>query len=201
MREEMDKAKVEYEEGESSESKARKLIELHPELLDPELMAEIHRLMSKDVSPEYLDSLEEEAVVAPEAAPVPSMDRDNDYPQSFEMNKGYKYKSEEEMDKMDRKQLADYIRFLEGLVKEQPAMSDLSPLQPESLEGAKEEEEPKELASADMNIGMPDEEEDMDKEHPKDELSSDELKELIEGLLRLGMDVKIIKEYIDKYSK
>ena len=200
MREEMDKAKVEYEEGESSESKARKLLELHPELLDPELMAEIHRLMSKDVSPEYLDNIEEEAVVAPEAAPVPSLDRDNDYPQSFEMNKGYKYKSEEEMDKMDRQQMMEYARFLEGLMKEKPAMSDLSALQEESLEGAKEEEEPKELASADMNIGMPEEEEDMDKEHPQDELSSDELKELIEGLLRLGMDVKVIKEYIDKYS-
>ncbi len=204
MREEMDKAKVEYEEDESPESKAKKLLELHPELLDPELMAEIHRLMSKDVSPEYLDNIGEEAVVAPEAAPVPSMDRDNDYPQAFEMAKGYKYKSEDEMDKMDRKELYEYARFLEGLMKEKPAMSDLSALQEESLEGA-EEQEPKELASADMNIGMPEEEEkEMDKEVSEEaeelELSSNELKELIEGLLRLGMDVKVIKEYIDKYS-
>lgn len=203
MGEDMDKAKVEYEEDESAESKARKLLELHPELLDPELMAEIHRLMSKDVSPEYLNNLKEEAVVAPEAAPVPSMDRDNDYPQSFEMNKGYK--SDEEMDKMDRKELYEYARFLEGLMKEQDEdedaekMSDLSALQTESLEGAGPEPEPKELASADMNIGMPeDEEDDMDKE--QDELNADELKDLIEGLLRLGMDVKVIKEYIDKYS-
>ena len=105
----------------------------------------------------------------------------------------------------EMKELYEYARFLEGLMKEQDEdedaekMSDLSALQTESLEGAGPEPEPKELASADMNIGMPeDEEDDMDKE--QDELNADELKDLIEGLLRLGMDVKVIKEYIDKYS-
>ena len=71
----MDKAEIKYEDGESAEDKAKKLLERHPELNDKEIMAEIHSLMSK------------------------------------------KY-SDEEMDKMDSKQLIEYIRFLEGLSKE-----------------------------------------------------------------------------------
>lgn len=190
-KEEMDKAKVEYKEDESAESKARKLLELHPELLDPELMAEIHRLMAKDVSPEYLNNLKEEAVVAPEAAPVPSIDRDNDYPQSFEMNKGYKYKSEEEMDKMDSKQLIEYIRFLEGLNKE----SDLSPLQVESLE-----DDDKPLASEDhsMNMGESDEEEE---EIEIEDFTMQQLRDLLMGLMKLDIPVQKIKEYMERYIK
>jgi len=184
-------------------------------------------MMDKDVSPEYLDSLEEESVVSPEDVDAPEYDRDNNYPQDFEMEKGYKYKTDEEMDKMDRKQMVEYARFLEGLKKEKidyedgespeskakkllevhpelkdpeimaeihsqmDKMSDMSAIQPESLE---DDEQP--LASEDtsMNMGEPDEEKSYDK------MDDEELKKLIEEMIKLGLPVDVMKEYIDKYK-
>lgn len=43
----MDKAMIDYDKEESPESKAKKLLEKHPELKDPEVMAAIHSLMDK----------------------------------------------------------------------------------------------------------------------------------------------------------
>lgn len=157
--------------------------------------------LQKDVSPEYLDGLEEESVVSPEEVEVPAIDRDNDFPQSFEMQKGYKY-SKEEMDKMDRKEIYEYVRFLEGLKKEQcethkeedceecmDKQSDLSPIQPESLEDSIADEGPK------MNMG-----EDDEKEEEKEGLSMEELKRLLEEMLKLNLPVEVIKQQIDKYG-
>jgi len=146
--------------------------------------------MDKDVNPDYLESLEEESVVSPEKVVPPAIDRDNDYPQSFEMEKGY-YKTDEEMDKMDRKQMIDYARFLEGLVKE----SDLSPIQPQSLE-----DDDKPLASQDMNMGESDEEE-PEIELEVEGLSPEQLKELIMGMLQMKMPVSEMMSYIKRYSK
>ncbi len=157
--------------------------------------------LQKDVSPEYLDGLDEESVVSPEEVEVPDIDRDNDFPQSFEMQKGYKY-SKEEMDKMDRKEIYEYVRFLEGLKKEEcdthkeedceecmDKQSDLSPIQPESLEDSIADEGPK------MNMG-----EDDEKQEDKEGLSMEELKRLLEEMLKLNFPVEVIKQQIDKYG-
>jgi len=177
----MDKAEIKYEDGESPESKAKKLLDIHPELGDEEIMAEIHRLLSK------------------------------------------KY-SDEEMDKMDSKQLIEYIRFLEGLKKEymdydsgcddcedcegdcadcpkcrermeMDKQTDYSPIQPESLEGG-------ELASEGMNIGYEDGMvEDLDLEDQEDVLSREDLKALIIEMLKMGLPIEKILEKIKEYSK
>lgn len=182
-------------------------------------------MMDKDVNPDYLESLEEESVVAPQDVEPPAYDRDNDYPQDFEMEKGYKRKSDDEMDKMDRKQMIEYARFLEGISKEMieyedgespeskakkllevhpelkdpeimaeihsqmDKMSDMSAIQPESLEDDVASEAPQ------MNMGEEDK-----KEDEEDELSLEELKRLIEEMLKLNLPVEMIKEKIDKYG-
>ena len=56
---EMDKAMIDYEDDESPESKAKKLLEKHPELKDPEIMAAIHAMLkATDFSPIQRESLE-----------------------------------------------------------------------------------------------------------------------------------------------
>jgi len=146
--------------------------------------------MDKDVNPDYLKDLEEESVVAPSKV-NPPQDKDM-FPHEFEKGQ---YKTDEEMDKMDRKEMLDYMRFLQGLMKE----TDFSPIQPESLEDKK-----KELASADMNIGKDDEEE--EEEGPEMEielegLTPEQIKELIMGMLQLNMPVKDMMNYIQRYYK
>ena len=146
--------------------------------------------MDKDVNPDYLESLEEESVVAPHDAQPPEMDRDNDFPHNFEKACDYKsYYTDEELDKMDPRQMVEYIRFLEGIKKE----SDLSPIQPQDLE-----DDDQELASEDMNMGEDDEQE---LEVEVEGLDLEQLKQLIEGMLKMGVDNQIIKEYIERYSK
>jgi len=133
----------------------------------------------KDVNPEYLESLEEESVVAPEEVKVDYIEKSD-------------CKSDEELDKMSPKEMIDYIRFLEGLKKE----TDLSPIQPESLEDTDE------MASEDMNIGEPDdEEEDEGIELEIEGLTPQQLKELVMGLLKLGLPVDKMSEYIELYYK
>jgi hypothetical protein len=187
------------------------------------LEVEMQEEMDKDI-----DALREEVVDAPEDVEPPLYDRDNDYPQSFEMEKGY-YKSDEEMDKMDRQQMMEYARFLEGLKKEKidyedgedpkskaqklleihpeladpeimaeihsqmDKMSDLSPIQPESLE---DDEQP--LASEDMNM-EPMDKEDMPEVEMPEGLSPEELKQLILGMLEMGLPVDKMQEYIKQY--
>jgi len=161
--------------------------------------------MKKDVNPDYLDSLEEESVVSPEDVKVPDLDRDNDYPQKFEMEKAYKY-SKEDMDKMDRKEIYEYVRFLEGLKKEQcethkkedceecmDKFSDLSAIQPESLEDDIADEGPK------MNMGEDDSDE-KEKVIELEGLTMEELKELLKEMFKLNLPVEMIKEYIRRYS-
>lgn len=151
--------------------------EMKEEMIEPE--------MDKDVNPGYLDAIDAEAVVAPEPVKV-------EFPEAIE--KGYK--SKDELDKMDQKQLIEYIRFLEGLQKE----SDLSPIQPQSLEDG-------EIASNDLNIGMPDEledEEDEEEEGPEVEiegLTPAQIKELVLGLLKLNLPINKVVEYLERYTK
>ena len=183
----MDKAEIKYEDGESAEDKAKKLLERHPELKDEEIMTEIHNLISK------------------------------------------KY-SDEEMDKMDSKQLIEYIRFLEGLKKdymdseskaesdkkcddcedcegdceecpkcrerlEMEKQSDLKPIQPESLEDDV-------IASSDMNIGYEEDMvEDLDLEDQEDVLSREDLKALIIEMLKMNLPIEKILEKIKEYYK
>jgi len=154
-------------------------------------------MMDKDVSEEYLDGLDEEAVKTPEDVEVPDMDRDNDYP----MKKG-NY-SDEDLDKMDRKQMIEYVRFLEGIKKEEcdcgeceacmDKMSDMSAIQPESLEDDIANEGPE------MNMGEDDEEKEIELE--VEGLSVEELKRLLEEMLKLNLPVEVIKQYIDRYAK
>lgn len=152
---------------------------------------------------------------------------DKEEKEQYKMEKGYKY-SDEEMDKMDSKQLIDYIRFLEGLQKdymdpksedemdkkdcdcedpncdceecpecdkEMEKQSDLTPIQPESLEDD-------EIASSDMNIGYEEDMvEDLDLEDQEEVLSRDDLKLLILEMLKMNIPVEKMLEKLKEYTK
>jgi|GEM_PF-6275360 len=150
--------------------------------------------IDKDVNPQYLNSLEEESVVEPHAVEPPSVERDNDYPQSFEKA----CMSEEEMDKMDRKQMIDYMRFLQSLLAKE---TDLSPIQTESLEDNKEELASEDTSGPLKNIGEEDDDEEEGVEVEIEGLTPEQLKELIMGMLKLGLPVEKMAEYIESYSK
>lgn len=145
---------------------------------------------------------------------------DKDKEEQYKMEKSYSY-SDEDIEKMDSKQLIEYIRFLEGLKKEEDAeepmmedeekecdcededcdcpemdkQSDLSPIQLESLEDDV-------IASSDMNIGYEDDMvEDLEIEDQEDVLSREDLKLLIVEMLKMDIPVEKMLEKLKEYYK
>lgn len=134
-----------------------------------------------------------------------------------DMEKSYSY-TDEDLDKMSSKELVDYIRFLEGLKKEEEPeeeavedsececgdcpecnkeldkQSDMSAIQPQDLEDDV-------IASSDMNIGYEEEPEDLELEDQQDVLSREDIKALVLEMLKMDLPIEKVIEKLKEYVK
>jgi len=174
--------------------------------------------LGKDVNPNYLESLEEESVVAPHSVEPPSQTRDDDYRTDANMDKAVKddlmdydrykrfvdmlskmyekmymklEKDEDEEDESIEDMLEDIVEEYPELkdpevmsmlhdmlskmyhkMRDYKKMSDMSAIQPQSLE------DDEEMASEDYSM-----------------------KSIVSSLLKAGMNEKLVKNYILQFYK